>query len=228
MSSQRNSWEKLCKFRQTMRECRWNICDLVHFWYTQESPEEVTNDPITKGKRRRDLAMAIAGQDGLLREVLTEAITENREKIVDSIAEVLKGELDSLLSLKAFQNFSFSAFDEVNLEDVPRHMMEKAPVLFELLMRLMESPYVLSRSGYKPRDPGRDKKRAFLIASILSNARKPKKSTLLPRAIGLYCHSTGAKRRLLNVLSGLGVIESYMTIRRTLDAAAGKSRVRSI
>ena len=83
-----------------MHECRWNICDLVHFWYTQESPEEVTNDPITKGKRRRDLAMAIAGQDGLLREVLTEAITENREKIVDSIAEVLKGELDSLKHFK--------------------------------------------------------------------------------------------------------------------------------
>jgi hypothetical protein len=182
------------------------------FWYTQESPEEVIHDPITKGRRRRDLAIAIAGQDGLLQDVLTEAIIQNREGIADSIAEVLKGELDSLLSLKAFQEFSFSAFEEINFEDVPRNMMEKAPILFKLLISLMESPYVLSRSGYKPRDPGRDKKRAFLIASILSNARKPKKSTLLPRAIGLYCHSTGAKRRLLNVLCGLGVIESYMTI----------------
>jgi len=44
-----------------------------HFWYTQESPEEVIHDPIIKGRRRRDLAMAIAGQDELLREVLTEA-----------------------------------------------------------------------------------------------------------------------------------------------------------
>ena len=76
--------------------------------------------------------------------------------------------------------------------------MEKAPILsilFKLLMSLMESPYVLSRSNYKPRDPGRDKKRAFLIASILSNAQKPKKSTLLPRAIGLYCHILAPERR---------------------------------
>ena len=211
-----------------MRECRWNIHDLVHFWYTQESPEEVIHDPITKQRRRRDLAMAIAGQDGLIREVLTNAILQNREETVDSIAEVLKGELDSLLSLKAFQEFSFSAFEEINLKDVPRNMKKKAPILLKLLMCVMESPYVLSRSGYKSRDPGRDEKRAFLIASILSNARKPTKSTLLPRAIGLYCHSTGAKRRLINVLCGLGVIESYTTIRRTLDAAAVNSRVRSI
>jgi hypothetical protein len=35
--------------------------------------------------------MAIAGQDGLLREVLAEAILEHREEVVNSIAEVLKG-----------------------------------------------------------------------------------------------------------------------------------------
>ena len=50
------------------------------------------------------------------------SLDESREEIVDSIAEVLKGELDSLRSLKVFQEFSFSAF-----EDVPRNMMEKAP-----------------------------------------------------------------------------------------------------
>ena len=185
MSSQSNSWQKLCKIRRTMRECRWNI---QHFWYTQESPEEVIHDPITKQRRRHALAMAIAGQDGLIREVLTNAILQNREETVDSIAEVLKGELDSLLSLKAFQEFSFSAFEEINLKDVPRNIKKKAPILL----------------------------------------RKPTKSTLLPRAIGLYCHSTGAKRRLINVLCGLGVIESYTTIRRTLDAAAVNSRVHSI
>jgi hypothetical protein len=41
------------------------------------------------------------------------SLEESREEIVDSIAEVLKGELDSLLSLKAFQEFSFSAFEDV-------------------------------------------------------------------------------------------------------------------
>ena len=54
------------------------------------------------------------------------------EEIVDSIAEVLKGELDSLRSLKAFQAFSFSAF-----EDVPRNMMEKA----------LNTPYGVSKTS---------------------------------------------------------------------------------
>ena len=69
--------------------------------------------------------MAIAGQDGLLREVLAEAISEHREEAVNSIAE-----LDSLLSLKAFQEFSFSAFEEVS-----RNMKEKAPIFSCALWR---------------------------------------------------------------------------------------------
>jgi hypothetical protein len=120
-SAHHRNWERLCKVRQTMRECRWNIRDLVQFWCTLETPEGVLNDPISKQRRRRDLAMAIAGQDGLLREVLAEAILEHREEVVNSIAEVLKGELDLLLSLKAFQEFSFSAFEEINFEEVPNN-----------------------------------------------------------------------------------------------------------
>ena len=45
------------------------------------------------------------------------SLEESREEIVDSIAEVLKSELDSLLSLKAFQEFSFSAFEDVPMNE---------------------------------------------------------------------------------------------------------------
>lgn len=57
----------------------------------------------------------------------------------------------------------------------------------------------------------------FMICSILASAFAPRTCNKFPVLLGLHLHLIGVKRRILDLLYGLGVIANYMTIMRRRD-----------
>jgi hypothetical protein len=102
-----------------------------------------------------------------------------------------------------------------NIEDMEfqmatQQLQKQAPCLLALLDALMIPRRV--RQNQKERDPLSG--RVVLITAMLCFSRGRSTSNNLQRTIGLYLYSMGVKRRVISVLHGLGVCESYKTINR--------------
>ena len=68
--------------------------------------------------------------------------------------------------------------------------------------------------------------RFVLIFSILCFTRRRNTCNNIPRLLGLYFQSMGVKRRVLQVLAGLGVCESYHTINHLNEGIATEATTR--
>ena len=112
-----------------------------------------------------------------------------------------------------------------NIEDMDFQMAiqqleRQAPCLLALLDTLIIPRRV--RQDQKEREPLSG--RVALITAILCFSRGRSTSNNLQRTLGLYFYSMGVKRRVISVLHGLGICESYRTINRENHAMAERAQ----
>jgi hypothetical protein len=112
-----------------------------------------------------------------------------------------------------------------NIEDMDFQMAiqqleRQAPCLLALLDALMIPRRV--RQDQKEREPLSG--RVALVTAILCFCRGRSASNNLQRTLGIYLYSMGVKRRVISVLHGLGVCESYRTINRENHAIAERAQ----
>src|SRR5439155_20478430 len=113
-----------------------------------------------------------------------------------------------------------SNVDDINFASVVAKMEQTSPLLYGLLKGLMEPIDQREPKGSRISTP----QRAIFIASILAFSRAPRLSNKFPRKLGLYLHGMGVKRRVLQVIAGLGACEKYPTILIHADKLAERAK----
>ena len=143
----------------------------------------------------------------------------------DSPLDTIHTELDALIGAPWFNNYGGgSTVGELNLDGSWAVMTETAPNWASFLDRAFSNRRA-ARESYKTKKKGTPQKDvAYFVTSIILRQRARKRSNYLPKMLGMYLHSSGTKRRVINTLSGLGICDSYISINKTMGTIAEDAR----
>jgi hypothetical protein len=109
--------------------------------------------------------------------------------------------------------------------DIPglaKRVQEGAPELWKLLANI-------ATPSSRDCDTSRTYKgNLVMLCSLLASTFAPIKLNSFPMLIGLYLHSMGVKRRVINFLAGLGICPNYQTLIHKWDALAELGQVSNL
>ena len=218
--TQRDRVDRILTYMQ--KRHRWSIKDLLRAYVTQPS-----NAPYKQAHTSRAsfLLEAIYGQEDVL-EALQRTPNPVKEVDIEPLVRRLRRELSNLEEREnrpsTLGQFDAEAtIEELHLDQIAIQCQEAVPELWELLIRL-----VAPKRDCSKRDTTAAHNRLVLITSILAYTRSPRLYNQLPMLLGIYLHSMGAKRRVLEVLHSLGVTIGYSTLQIRVDAVADVGKVR--
>jgi hypothetical protein len=202
--------EKVNLICHILRPSGLSFGDLIRAWI-ESAPGKAT------GKARQAKAKQVIDviwNDDML--PLFEEMETFNELVTDSTIKVISSELEELhRSPLFFKQYDPSVnIEDVNFENAYREIKEHSPNL----SRLVEGSSLCKRPDQHIRQdqPGR----VVAIVAMLSLARARQSADFLTRILGIYLHSSGVKRRVISTLHGLGLVDSYRTIHRTIKEIA--------
>jgi hypothetical protein len=112
--------------------------------------------------------------------------------------------------------------EDIGLEDMAASIQQTAPQLYDLLKELMK-PYNTDTNAEK-REEGHSRT-ISCICAMVAFAGAPRSSDQFPSILGVHLHAMGAKRQVINVLHGLGLVPSYQTIHERYNKLAVLGKV---
>ncbi|KAI8956995.1 hypothetical protein F5Y11DRAFT_341236 [Daldinia sp. FL1419] len=161
---------------------------------------------------------------------------------VDELSSILRKEFSLLITQPAFSTFDVESFinsadgecavkDAGNVEWIDDVLIKGWPqilVTAPTLARFLGQILIHERAEWNSYERNSEfpTSTAYLITSILLHSFAPRRSTFLPSTIGLYLHSSGAPRRVIDTLARSGVSSSYRVVMEIISKAAEQARVR--
>jgi hypothetical protein len=112
-------------------------------------------------------------------------------------------------------------FDALNLSNIHHDIQRLALRLLSLLQNLAAP--IWQRTNQADRQNELLQGRFVILFSILCFTRRRNTCSNLPKLFGLYFQSMGVKRRVLQVLAGMGICETYQTINQLNESIAADS-----
>ncbi|KAI1820669.1 hypothetical protein F4861DRAFT_542738 [Xylaria intraflava] len=130
---------------------------------------------------------------------------------VDS--SIVRRELRSLIKEPIFLNFEPYA-----------HITEEANtiadvcILVRLLSQLLQNQFVARHDVDSIEADPEVRREVYMLSSILTRGYARNTAMFLRQVLGLYMLANGTSRRVLDTLSGLGIVASYQTLNRALTS----------
>ena len=205
--------ERMAAVLNELRAQRMGVGTFVRAWVEQDD---------RKRTRRIGLLRRLASQDPVLKEVYR---PEEGNAHGTFHADVIR-ELNGLIHRPFFNKFK----EEDRLEDVQyagayMELERSAPIWCGFLMQILQHSRAHQASYYQREDLAPTQQKAYLITSVICRARVSITSNYLSKTLGLYMISSGAKPRVINVLAGLGICDSYKPLNELYDRIADKGEV---
>jgi hypothetical protein len=134
----------------------------------------------------------------------------------------LRNELEkSIQSVPILGTFSHSTeLEDFRIEDSYEQIKTQCPALFSMWLSLTKP-----LRDDSDRDDKQDMGKFIQWCALLTGTMAPRKSNSLRKTAGLYFHSMGVKRRVLSVLAGLGITDSYQATQRAREEVADQAKV---
>jgi hypothetical protein len=134
-------------------------------------------------------------------------------------------ELDALLGQPYFNKFDHStSMEKVDFFQVSEKIKSTAPTWTALLEKLMSN----QRQGWSSyKGSGNSKivqQQLYLITSIICRSRARHTANFFAKMLGIYLLGSGVKRRVIEVLAGLGLCDGYKYINRHLTDIANNAK----
>jgi hypothetical protein len=202
--------DKMATVMKELRTQRMGVGTFIRAWVEQDD---------TQRTRRIGLLRKLAPHDPILSEVFgPEEGNTNGTFESDVIRE-----LNGLTDRPFFNQFK----EEDRPEDIQyagayMELESSAPIWCGFLMRVLQHSRAHQASYYQRKDLAPVQQKAYLITSVICKARATNTSNYLAKTLGLYMISSGVKRRVINVLSGLGICDSYRPLNELYDRIADK------
>ena len=157
-----------------------------------------------------------------LRDALDRSVVRN--VFGDDIVSVsaLMNELDALVEQPLFGECTHSNMEGMDFAASRDEMVEVAPRWTDLLDRIMAN----RRSGWESYSGSSTVRsgHAYLVSAVVLRSRSRRRSNYLSKNLGFYLLSSGTKRRVINVLNGLGLCDSYKIINNDASEIASKAQ----
>lgn len=190
---------------------RWSFKDFIRYMVTEELTEPRGRSATAQAETLVD---AIYSQPDVVKKLGKVSIEFSTVRIgnyglVPRIQTELR-QLERKGTLGAFELDKAPA--AMDIPGLAKRVQEGAPELWQLLANIATPS---SREG----DTSRIYKgNLVMLCSLLASTFAPIKSNSFPMLIGLYLHSMGVKRRVINFLAGLGICPNYKTLIIKWDA----------
>ena len=212
----RNVLEKQQILKRVMRQSHISFCQLIKSWIEDTLGE--TTGPLRRKKAKQILDLIWEEENGLL--PLFEKTESFPERVMASAASIIRSDLATLnRHVREFGQWdSTTNLEEVELSETLRKIERHAPNTLYLLEHAADNQRLRrSKNEYHSR--------TIIIIAILSVGRARNSANFLTKSLGLYLYTSGVSQRVLTTLNGLGVIESYNTLRKAATAIKQQSQV---
>jgi hypothetical protein len=205
--------ERMEAVLKELRAQRMGVGTFIRAWVEQDDEQHT---------RRIGLLRKLASQDPILSEVF------GPEKHNTFDSDVIR-ELNGLIDRPFFNQFK----EEGRSEDIQYagaylELERNAPIWCGFLMQVLQHSRAHQASYYRRKDLAPVQQKAYLITSIICKAQATNTSNYLSKTLGLYMISSGVKKRVINVLAGLGICDSYKPLNELYDRIADKGEVSSL
>jgi hypothetical protein len=207
--------ERMAAVTRELRNQRMGVGTFLRAWVDQDDSQRT---------RRIGMLRKHAFQDPILSEIFRPEEGNSSETFENDAIRELNGLID-----RPF----FNRFKEENRpEDIQyagayTELERSAPIWCGFLTRALQHSRAHQASYYRRKDLAPIQQKAYFITSIICKARAANTSNYLSKTLGLYMISSGVKRRVINVLSGLGICDSYKSLNELYDRIADKGEVSS-
>jgi hypothetical protein len=200
-----------------LRRFRWSFLTLVKNWLEYKGDTREKKRKLGKLADILDVILADDDIDTVMERDVDESFSN---VLLPSFIKKIRRELGVLQrDVPVFGKWSVEVeFEDIQIPRAADNIKRHAPLLYQLVHGLAEN----SRKDYNREEQNG---RLVLVASILSLGRARNTANCFSRLLGLYLQGTGLKRRGLQVLHGLGVIENYRTIDEAKKGLALRSEV---
>ena len=144
--------------------------------------------------------------------------------MVNSTVKIVRSELKDLTSnVVAFGQYdATTSLNKMDLVETVKEIEENAPNLAHFIDSVAGNQRMDHANRHiRQEQPGR----IVTITAMLSLGRARKSANMFSRALGVYLHGSGVRRRVLSTLHGLGMINSYRTLIQTNYTIAEDAKV---
>jgi hypothetical protein len=195
-----------------LRAQRMGVGTFIRAWVEQDD---------TRRTRRIRLLRRLASQDPILREAF--GIDEMNTNPSGTFEAHVTRELDGLISQPFFNQFREEGrAEDIRFAGAYKKLERSAPIWCGFLMRVLQHSRAHRASYARRKDLTPIQQKAYLVTSVICRARATKTSNYLARTLGLYMVSSGVKRRVIEVLAGLGICDSYKQLNELYERIADK------
>jgi len=204
--------EKQRVLKRVMRQSHIPFCQIIKSWMEDTSGD--TTGLLRQRKAKQVLDLIWEEDNELL--PLFEKTESFPERIMASAVNIIRSDLAALnRHVREFGKWdSITNLEEVDLSATLRKIEEYAPNTFYLLKHAAENQ---RPRGFKDVSHNRITSIACIRLSV-GRASNSGNFLLYIRSLGLYLYTSGVSRNVLTTLNGLGIVESYDTIRKAAAA----------
>lgn len=136
----------------------------------------------------------------------------------------LTSELDSLVGQPFFDKFDgkSTTVQDIDLPIIMEQLRTITPSWFRLLDYLLHN----RRSSWASYSASvaLDERLAYVVTALVCHTRARDSSNWFSKVFGVYLHGSGVKRRVIDVISGLGLCGSYNNINEVITQIAQAAR----
>jgi hypothetical protein len=162
---------------------------------------------IEQNKNHQTRIRKLVSQDPVLREAFgIECDTTTGGQFEALVTQEL-GNLSSQPFFNQFQEEDRA--ENIGYAGAHNKLEEVAPIWCGFLMRVLQNSRAHRESYPERKDLTLIQQKAYLVTSVICRARARKNSNYLAKTLGLYLISSGVKRRVIEVLAGLGICDTY-------------------
>jgi hypothetical protein len=214
----RGPQQKLVATLQLWREQRWGIKAFLKQWI------KAGVDGFTNTRRINLLQEALEDP-----EIQTALASANKGYNHDLSTERLVDEFNVLIGKDFFNKCDHPiAIENIDYSLAFKVIESNAPTWTALLTTLMSNQRHdwSSYGALQARQP--NQQRAYFITALLCRCRAQHTASFLAKSIGIYLHGSGVKRRVLELLAGLGICDSYKTVHQMTSNIAGNAKASAL
>lgn len=198
-----------------MRANRLDIKDLLRLWVDDEQE----HGSFTPARRRK-----------LLREALDYPSVNAAVQPSESIPDKMAGEVDALVGRPYFYKFQLEQehadFEKIDFTKAHDEIQEYAPTWHEILNTAIINPrYTPTSAAAESTMRQSLHSRMYIIMATICRSRARTKSNVFAKSLGVYLQGSGVKRRVMDVISGLGLCDDYKHINALVNEKAERQSI---
>jgi hypothetical protein len=215
--------EKVAQVATLLHEWHWGFGTLVKHWLTYKDGRYKGLRGVNK-KVELLRVLLVEDPEDTYKDLKThDLLVESMEMATTFLVNGIRDELSALQDESTiFGRWNADVdFKDLNLSMAGDELRTHAPILTHLLTELAQNKRGINGSYNRVEDTGY----IVMVASILLLKSSQKTANGFARMLGLYLQGSGLKRRVIAVLHGLGIIESYWALDHSKKALSQRSEV---